>query len=919
MIKKIAIALAALIIVSLIVKFFTVGITSKARTNTLIKYIPESAALIIESDNIQKITGELSDRENELWNYMSQIYPFFLLQQEFEFLDSALNSNKKITPYLSNNLCEISFHFMGKREPEVLYQIAKPEDANDEDIDTLLSQIFSKHTIITKKIYENTQISIYTLKNRKAAFFLYKNEESILFSSSEILIEETIRKKDKANNFLNQPTFTEVYNKLNKNALANVFINLQNFSSVLEAYTSNNVTTNTLQQFPNWFGFDLLLENEAVYLNGITNATTGKWNYLRAFKGQSAQESELINIFPENTAAFITVNFSDIKLFNQNYKKYLEQTSQINAYNAKISALKAKTSLDFELFFNTYLGNELALIYTTDNQIEEPIVVAKLNNKNNAKEELVTTLKALSKVDSTALEETTSTLIISAKETYEMYHFSIANPLSVLYGSIFKSPNAKFYTVFDEYLLIGSTVEKLENFINLNSKNKLFKNTVAYNELTEISKKKNTILVYSDPILSKKLYYFMLNKKYAQELKLNQKKINKYLPFTIQITPSDIEDFYNINLSLLFDKDKKPKIEKHWELKLDTLALRRPQLFKNHYNGETEIFTQDENNNIYLIDKSGTILFKRHIKYKIQGEAKQIDYYTNTKLQILFAAGDELYLIDREGKDVEKFPIKLSSKATNGVAVFDYENDRKYRFFVACVNKQVYAYSKEGELLSSWNFKATSPIIKLPKHVRIENNDYILIATREKLQILNRKGEERIKLKTNIAIAENSSLNFVSTEKPYILSSNTEGEIVKIYFDGTVKTHKLSEMDEESLFTLADIDNNRKSDYVVVSGKIVEIYDHNYNATEKYESSESLVGQPYVFGFANDKKMIGLFAKEDNLIYLFDSKLRLNDFFPLPSISPFVIGFAEQTETGMTYSLICSGENSTLISYKIDD
>jgi len=919
MIKKISIALAAIIIVSILIKFFAIDTSSKVRANNLIKYIPQSVALIIESDNIQKIMTQLTDNENEIWSYLTQLDPLFLLQEEFAFLDSALNSNKEVVPYLSNNLCEISFHFMGKREPEVLYQIARPENADNQDIDTLLHKLFATHASISKKTYENTEIAIFQLKSIRKSFFLCKNEESILFSSSEILIEETIRKKDKANTFSNQSSFTQIYNKLNKDALANVFINIQNFASVLEAYTSNNINTNTLQQFPNWIGFDMLLENNAIYLNGLTNPMTDKWNYLRVFKGQMPQKSELIDIFPENTAAFISVSLTDIKLFNQNYKNYLEQTSQINAYKAKIANLKEKTSLDFELFFNTYLGKELALVYTTDNQIEEPVIVAQLNDQNNAQEELLTTLKALSKADSTALEENISTLIISAKETYDIYHFSIANPLSILYGSIFKSPNAKYYTIFDEYLLIGSSVEKLENFINSYAKNKLFKNTNAYNELTEISKKKNTILLYSEPILSKKLYYFILNKKYAQELKLNQKKMNKYLPFVLQIAPSNFDNFYDINFSILFDKNKKPKIEKHWELTLDTLAKRRPQLFKNHYNGDFEIFTQDENNNIYLIDRNGTILFKRHIKYKIQGEAKQIDYYTNTKLQILFAAGDELYLIDREGKDVEKFPVKLPSKSVNGVAVFDYENDRKYRFFVAAANKQVYAYSKEGELLSSWKFKASSPIIKLPKHVRIDNNDYILIATRQKFQILNRKGEERIKLKTNVVIAENASLSFINSTKPYILSTNADAEIVKIYFDGTVKTHKLTDMDTDCFFTSSDIDNNQKNDYIVVSDKTIEIYDYNYNSMKKYESKETLSGQPLLFSFSNDKKMLGIFSKEDNLIYLFDSKLRLHDLFPLPATSAFVISFPEQSEIGMSYSLICSGENAKLISYKIED
>ena len=82
----------------------------------------------------------------------------------------------------------------------------------------------------------------------------------------------------------------------------------------------------------------------------------------------------------------------------------------------------------------------------------------------------------------------------------------------------------------------------------------------------------------------------------------------------------------------------------------------------------------------------------------INSEIFQVDYFRNGKLQLLFSTRNELYLIDRNGNFVEKYPVKLRSPATCGLSVFDYDNNRDYRLFIACEDKHIYAYTKEGNL-----------------------------------------------------------------------------------------------------------------------------------------------------------------------------------------------------------------------------
>ena len=119
-------------------------------------------------------------------------------------------------------------------------------------------------------------------------------------------------------------------------------------------------------------------------------------------------------------------------------------------------------------------------------------------------------------------------------------------------------------------------------------------------------------------------------------------------------------------------------------------------------------------NNIYLINQVGRILWKLPLPELINSEIYQVDYFRNGKLQLLFSTRNNLYLIDRMGNFVDHYPIKLRSPATCGVSVFDYDNTRDYRLFIACEDKKVYAYTKEGALLKGWNFGQSESEVTQP-------------------------------------------------------------------------------------------------------------------------------------------------------------------------------------------------------------
>jgi outer membrane protein assembly factor BamB len=140
-----------------------------------------------------------------------------------------------------------------------------------------------------------------------------------------------------------------------------------------------------------------------------------------------------------------------------------------------------------------------------------------------------------------------------------------------------------------------------------------------------------------------------------------------------------------------------------WESRLESRVITKPKFVVNHYTGDMEIFVQDDRHNVYLLNNSGRVLWKQKIDGQILSDIYQIDYYKNGKLQFLFNTGEQLHLLDRNGNYVERYPVKLRSPATNGLALFDYEKNRDYRIFLAAEDKGVYLYDKEGSIVKGWS------------------------------------------------------------------------------------------------------------------------------------------------------------------------------------------------------------------------
>lgn len=309
------------------------------------------------------------------------------------------------------------------------------------------------------------------------------------------------------------------------------------------------------------------------------------------------------------------------------------------------------------------------------------------------------------------------------------------------------------------------------------------------------------------------------------------------------------------------DDSKNSEIELKFETSISNEIILGPLIVKNHTNNKNEVFIQDSENIIYLINDNGQIEWTKKINDRVIDEIKQIDSYKNGRLQYVFATQNSLYMIDRKGRDVGKFPLKFKDRITKPVSVFDYDNNKNYRLLIT-QNDELFMFDSKGNRVRGFDYNKKNKIITKPEHFRISNKDIIVFKTSDDLKILNRRGKVRIKINGDY----NYSKDEIFLYQNSLLTTTVNNKIVKIDMNGNSK--EVSSMsfngkyvsDKKTIYTLQkNILSNSKKNIEIQFGK--------------YEN----------FSAISDKKntLINIYDSQNNKLYLFDDEINTVKGFPI--------------------------------------
>ena len=323
------------------------------------------------------------------------------------------------------------------------------------------------------------------------------------------------------------------------------------------------------------------------------------------------------------------------------------------------------------------------------------------------------------------------------------------------------------------------------------------------------------------------------------------------------------EVFVNLVLQSHAQKQGDILVEQVLSYPLKEVPNSDPQLVYNHKTKTYNIIFQDEENNLTLLDLKGKQLWKTKLKDKIIGKIKQVDLLRNHKLQYTFVTPHHWYVVDRLGRMVEDFPQRFMQKITRGISVFDYENNRKYRFGIT-QGKKFRLFDNQARKVKGFKVKVKDDILYPPQHFRVGSKDFIVMQDEEgRVYLLNRRGSVRIKVNTKFKTTRNRW----GVYNRKFANIDDDDNLISIDLSGKIKQAPmewgsgiLSEIKHE---VLAAVSDNK----LLINKQLNTMDLGSYARPQVYKTRKN------TFVFVADE--------DNNKVYAFNDKGQALDKFPL--------------------------------------
>ncbi|MCZ4693469.1 DUF3352 domain-containing protein [Ancylomarina euxinus] len=920
MLKKSLIPLLAIFFVGILaMAYFYMQKQKEYTTSDHFLAIPASSEIMIHFDNLEDLISKL-EKNQGVWKELCEFNTLNGIDKNLKNFSSLINASSSESELDLDRSLTIASQIMGKNQVEYLYVLPVRSYLEEKRIQSFIQDKLNSQKEPISRKYNGTNLYTLSLKDSSKQFLHFCFSKGLmLVSSSMIYLENSVRQLDVSGSISESNGFNQVFKTKGKNVDANIYFNLKHCQKQFASLFTKEIKSHIrhYSHLGNWVELDLSFRDHLVLLNGFTYSNQEENNYLNVFMKQDGVKMEMESVLPGNSGLVAIMGLNDPIQHKNAYRKFLEGNDGLENYLAGLRILKDKTGVDFETLFYSIIHKEIALVYL-DNQTDKQFSIIRTKSASAAKEKLVSMLSSYAERTKRSLSYYSTSIKLDGATEFDVFRMPDDFLFEKIFGRMFKGAPSNYMIIFENYMIFGKTKAQLSEFVHASFLRKTLDKDPVYDESKEYLSNRANFFFYTSMPRSNKVISSFLNEAYQTDILEQRESLNKFQSIGFQMSAN--EDLIYNNVFVKHNPVLELTPQTVWESRLDTAFVHKPFLVENHYTKEKEILVQDLKNQLYLINPvSGRILWKRPLSSPIVGEVSQVDLLRNNKLQYVFVTQDKLYLIDREGKDVSKYPVLLRSKAASGLSVFDYSNNRNYRFFVPGKDKKVYAYSKDGNLLDGWKFeKAENPIISEVQYFRIKDKDYIVFADEYRVYILNRKGQVRVKPNKQISKSKNNAFyhevgNSKHTDR--LVTTDREGNIHYFYMNGNVETQKITGLDNDHHFVAGDIDADGSSEYIISNQNKLHVYESDGNEVLEKEFSSTIFGPPAVYRFSRNKCEIGICLKHDNELHLINTNGDNHKGFPLKGNTAFSIAFSKGTQKGF-YLFACDDRNF-LLNYSV--
>ncbi|WP_456438633.1 ribonuclease HII [Psychroserpens sp.] len=795
--------------------------------------------------------GCQSDKKtaSDIFSYIPENSSVIIKTNSLESLKSAINTNSLIQELLNysqiqdlnKQLKPTSFL---KPESECFITLSKDDNDSLEIsfITNFKSSVFELDSI------PNLISEIFTTKNKSiskldidGSIFYSSIKDSVLFISNRLkLVEASFEQKEL------DPELQKLLNVSNKNKSVSVLVNLKNNAFNPLSFKDSKLNAS---QISNYLLLDGDISQNDILLNGITKANDSTKSLINVFKNNIPQENKIAKAIPFDSDYFLSFTFSDLKIFEEQLSKH------------KVSDSLTKDIYPFETIIEagfTEKGNNRAII--------------------------------LQSIDATATQENLSQNSHSTFRSVEIYNWDHSELINELFSPLIPETTISYYANIGDFFILTEDIYFLETIITSFQNNSTLSETSRFKDMMLNLSDESSLFIYAN----EKDLNTILNLNFNDDKNLDLKD---YKTSAIQYIYDT--DFAHVNVIFKTNKSRARNnaVAEDLNITVDASILNEPQLVNNHTNNQKDIAVQDINNNLYLISNQGKIFWKKQLDGKILGKIEQIDMYKNGRLQLAFATSKKVYVLDRNGKDVSPFPLKFNDKITQPLSVFDYDKKKKYRLMLT-QGKSILMYDQKGKIVNGFKYKtAKNSITTQPKHFRVGRKDYIVFADGNSMEVLDRVGKRRVRVKENIDFSRNEIFLY----KNNFTTSNSRGELLKVNQSGNVAHKNLNLSEKHSITTTSKTLVALSDNKLTIKTNTINLDFGDYTP-------------PKIF-YIKDKIYVTVTDLQAKKVYVFDSQAKPINNFPVYGNSSIEM---DDIDNDNSIEVIVKGDDNSIIIYEIN-
>lgn len=627
------------------------------------------------------------------------------------------------------------------------------------------STLFTIHT----QAYEG-EIIYHIQSSVSGEFYIAKSGIHCLISRHKDLIEEALRTGRGTHSLDNVAEFHDVFKTINKKDPVNILINLKEFSDLSNVLLPN-LPESWMSFIGRWAALDVDISDPVIRLDGLIQVPDSQGYFLSVLAQNIPAEKKLEHVpIPGFADAFIHINLGNYATFYRKYTEYLDQNNKLIKHtklwenelkSLPKAAIQEVLKGEFGCFYSSY-----------DNAISKVFYFRTLDAAKASK------LMQLSENSAQPLQY----------RGFKIYELTNPKLLNALYAN-FPSINERgYYTFIGDFIAVGENESFIYNCINAWEENSLLSRDKEFEKMMSKSGSTGHLIAYSKKSHFQKYLLKHLNKKYPQFSQLIELQ-GSQIHSLIQLSYLNQNAYVSVVYGSETSDDQ--SIRQLWTFRTKDLSY-GPVKVTNHINQSEEILYQDSKAILHKLSPEGTILWTKQLDDQIIYNS-QWDMYKNNRLQHVIVTRRSIYVLDRNGNEVNPWPLRMKGIITAAV-LLDYDNTKNYRLLVG-EGTTLHNLDIQAKPVKGWQLtRISAPLAFPPTHYTSRSLDYLLFQLQDKsILITDRTGLSRLKTNTYpYKSADPVQLTFPEDGRPWFVTlTKPNGEQINAFQNGKVDSVRI--------------------------------------------------------------------------------------------------------------------------------